>query len=504
MTSFMRVPLFKTFSASLLMLLTTIALAQSQPTTSTPVAATTTRAATTQSFPVHPFSIRGGIGNVAAKLKAGNTITVAFLGGPITFAGTGRGYAAQIVQWLQLQHPAATIRVIHAGSVDGGSVFGAARFDRDISPHKPDLLFVEFAADDVGREDRTWYAERIVHRAWTSNPTTDIVMLYAIEESQRADYAAGHLPPTAAAYEKIAEHYGIPSIGMGVDIISRIQANKARWGDFFYDAARPTPMGHGAYANAVTTALRAMLADESAKVASPHELKNPIAGNQNPLRPTSRRATTMPAPPAMTDGSGNTARETFVMPLVGTQWVGSPEYADASGRVLWRLFTQPVSENGRRLSDTFGLDRSKWGPPMQWFEDWRMFTGPAGVYLVHCVNDAKANNLTARENDLPILTFTAPKAGRYVVRLKAAEAAVWGLHNQIVLNVVHFPAGQAKGKSIAFHRTQRGALQAPNIEVEVRMNEGDDLAFELDTNATGGGGGAVYREADLSIGWFGE
>jgi hypothetical protein len=141
---------------------------------------------------------------------------------------------------------------------------------------------------------------------------------------------------------------------------------------------------------------------------------------------------------------------------------------------------------------------------MQWFEDWRMFTGPAGVYLVHCVNDAKANNLTARENDLPILTFTAPKAGRYVVRLKAAEAAVWGLHNQIVLNVVHFPADQAKGKSIAFHRTQRGALQAPNIEVEVRMNDGDDLAYELDTNATGGGGGAVYREADLSIGWFGE
>ena len=105
---------------------------------------------------------------------------------------------------------------------------------------------------------------------------------------------------------------------------------------------------------------------------------------------------------------------------------------------------------------------------------------------------------------LPILTFTAPKAGRYVVRLKSAEASVWGLHGMIALNVVHFPAGQPKGKSLAFHRTQRGALEPANIEFEVQLSAGDDIAFEIDTSATGGGGGAVYRETDITIGWFGE
>jgi len=500
----MRVPPFKTFSVSLLVLLATIALAQTQPATTTPAAATTTAPATTQSFAVHPFSIRSGIGNVAAKLKAGKPITIAFLGGPITVAGTGRGFAAQVAMWLQTQYPAANIRVVHAGSVDGGSVFGAARFDRDVTLQKPDLLFVEFAADDAGRDDRSWQAERIVLKAWTSNPTTDIVMLYALEQSQRESYAAGVFPPSAAAYERVAEHYGIPSIAMGADLLARVEAKKSRWYDFFYDASRPTPMGHTAYVNAISSALRAMLGDESANRAAPHELKNPISGNQQPLHPTSRRATSMPAPPAMTDASGAAARETYAVPLVGTQWVGSPEYADASGRILWRLFTQSALENGRRMNPSFGLDRTKWGPPMRWFEEWRMFTGPAGVYLVHCVGDAKANNLTAREDDLPILTFTAPKAGRYVVRLKAAEAAVWGLHGMIGLNVVQFPAGQTKGKSVAFHRTQRGALEPPNLDFEVQLGAGDELAFELDTNATGGGGGAVYRDADLSIGWFGE
>ena len=140
---------------------------------------------------------------------------------------------------------------------------------------------------------------------------------------------------------------------------------------------------------------------------------------------------------------------------------------------------------------------------MRWFEEWSYFTGPAGVYLAHSGN-GKSNHLTAREDDLPIVTFTAPRSGRYVVRMKPASIALWGLHNTLALNVVHFPAGQTKGTSIAFDRAQRRVADPPKIEVEVRLAEGDDVAFELDTNATGGGGGAAYLDVDLQIGWFGQ
>jgi hypothetical protein len=235
----------------------------------------------------------------------------------------------------------------------------------------------------------------------------------------------------------------------------------------------------------------------------PHELRPPINANLV-LRPTSRRAATMPATQPMTDETGATARETYALPLIGTYWVGSPEFADANGRVLWRLLTQSARDNGRRMNEAFGLDRSKWGPPMQWFEEWRHFTGPSGVYLAHNPKQSNLNMLTARENDLPILTFTAPHTGRYTVRVHAADVSTWGLHAVLAMNVVHFPAGQPKGTSIGFHRTQRGAAEPPNINADLRMNEGDDIAIELDTNATGGGGGAGYHDFEVTIGWFGE
>ena len=81
---------------------------------------------------------------------------------------------------------------------------------------------------------------------------------------------------------------------------------------------------------------------------------------------------------------------------------------------------------------------------------------------------------------------------------------MWGLHNTLAMNVVHFPAGQAKGRSIGFHRAQARIAESPSINVELRLAQGDDIAFELDTNAIGGAGGAVYRETEIVIGWFGE
>jgi len=452
-------------------------------------------------YDARPLTVRDGIGNVAAKLSAGSEVTVAFLGGPITLGGGDRGFPQLVMNWLRVNYPRATVRLVNAGSVDAGSSFGAARYDRDVRPHKPNLLFVEFAVDDAGQENRLHHFERIVRKAWTADPATDVVFLYAVHADERDHYRGGKLPPAASVQERVAEHYGVPSIAMGLDLIPRVDTGKAKWPELFYERSRPTPAGHAAYANAVIAALETLLGDETSKKPLKHELKSPLTEDLI-VQATSRPATTMPAPPAMTTDAGQVARETYVMPLIGVHWMGSPEFADADGRVLWRLRTQSASENGRRLNPTFGLDRSRWGPPMRWFGEWRLFTGPAGVYLAGA--NPKLNNITAREDDLPILTFTAPRAGEYVLRVKGGGVVFWGLHNTLAMNIAHFPAGQTKGKSLAFHRAQARVADNPNIEVKVRLNEGDDLAFLFDTNATGGGGGASYRDLDIVVGWFGE
>lgn len=461
----------------------------------------TTSTAPSDALAARRLMIREGIGNVAAKLKAGRDVKIVFIGGPITAGGGDSGFPTLVARWLRIQHPGRQVRLVNAGFIDGGSALGAARYERDVLPHAPDLLFVEFAVDDTGRDDRRRHVERLVHKAWTSNPAMDIIFLYALDQAHQDDYRAGKLPPAAALHERVAEHYGVPSIAMGLDLLARLDAGKARWAEQFYDGSRPTPAGYAAYADAITAALRTLLDDETAKSPVKHVLKDPLTPDFV-LHPATRPATTMPAPPAMIDDAGRKARATYAMPVIGTHWVGSPDYMDGDGRVVWRLFTQSARDNGRRLSALFGLDRSRWAGPMRWFEEWSYFTGPAGVYLAHSP-DGNSNNLTAREDDLPIVTFTAPHPGRYVVRMSSAGVTMWGLHKVIAMNVVHFPAAQTKGKSIAFHRTQVGAIERPNIEVEVRLNEGDDLAFQLDTNATGGGGGAAYLDVDLTIGWFG-
>jgi lysophospholipase L1-like esterase len=450
-----------------------------------------------------PLSVRDGIGNFAGKLRAGQPVTIAFLGGPITAGGGVRGYAPLVAKALATKFPEVPIRTINAGLVDGGSPLGAARYERDVVPHKPDLLFVEFAADDAGKEDRTWHVERLVHKAWTADPSLDVVFVYAIEESQRVDYAAGRLPPSTATHERVAARYGVPSVCMGLELLARVEAGKARLGDYIYDGWRPTPAGHAAYADAAAAATLALIADEGSRQPRKHELP-PSASGDLLLRPTSRPAVPMPAPKPMTDDAGNAAKATYPMPIVGVHWVGAPEYADETGRVLWRLLTQPASENGRRLSADFGLDRTKWGPPMQWFEEWRYFTGPSGVYLVLSTPAGRPNDISARENDLPIVTFTAPQAGRYVLRVKAASVTLWGLHGALAMNVSHFRKGEPRGGSVAFHRTQRGIIEPPDVNAELRLAEGDEVAFQLDTNATGGGGGAVLRETEIVLGWFGE
>jgi len=467
----------------------------------TPEPATTT-APSYGPFEARPFTVRRGIGNFAAKLKSGKPITVAFLGGPITAGGGDRGLSALAGNWLRVNYPARDLRLVNAGFVDGGSSLGAARYDRDVLPHQPDLLFVEFVVDDTGREDRLRHIERIVRKARTDDPALDVVFLYAVSDAHREDYRAGRLPQAAAAEETVAERYGVPSVALGLDLLARLEAGKGRWVEFFYDGWRPKPEAYSAYGEALTSALAAMFADETAKAATPHELPEPITRDLV-LRPTTRAATTMPVPPPMRRDDGSAARATYAMPVVGVHWVGSPDFTDADGRVLWRLFTQSASANGRRLNPAFGLDRSRWGAPMLWFEEWGYFTGPSKAYLVHAGN-GKTNSLTAREDDLPILTFTAPRAGRYVVRLRSGAIAIWGLHRSLAMNVVHFPAGQTKGTSLGYHRTQNRLSDKPNLEIEVRLNEGDDIAFELDTNATTGGGGASYAELDLTIGWFGE
>ena len=168
---------------------------------------------------------REGIGNVMAKIRAGQEITVAYLGGSITAMN---GWRNKTTDWLKATYPKATFKEVHAAIGGTGSDLGVFRLGRDVLEHHPDLLFVEFATNDGGTPpEQIWRSmEGIVRQTWKQDPLTDIVFTYTITTAFTNDYVNGLCNRSASAMEQLADHYGIPSINFGIRVAQLLKENK--------------------------------------------------------------------------------------------------------------------------------------------------------------------------------------------------------------------------------------------------------------------------------------
>ncbi len=199
---------------------------------------------------------RGGIGHVLAKIKAGEEVVVAYLGGSITAAN---GWRPGTTAWLKEKYPEANFREIHAAIGGTGSDLGAFRVGRDALQHDPDLLFVEFAVNDGGAApEAIWrQMEGIVRQSWRRKPQTDIVFTYTIAANMTNDVAVGLCPRSSSAMEMLAEHYAIPSVNFAVPVVDLLQqgklvftaAEKPADGRIWFarDSCHPNQEGHAIY-----------------------------------------------------------------------------------------------------------------------------------------------------------------------------------------------------------------------------------------------------------------
>lgn len=175
---------------------------------------------------------RGGLANVLAKLERAGVVKIAYLGGSIT---AQPGWRVKSRQWFQKQHPKADVQEIHAAIGGTGSDLGVFRLGQDVLRHKPDLLFVEFAVNDGGASAKriAQAMEGIVRQTWRANPRIDICFVYTLAERDLKDLHVGHFQRSASVMETVADHYGIPSIHMGLRVA---QMEKA--GELIFRGAR--------------------------------------------------------------------------------------------------------------------------------------------------------------------------------------------------------------------------------------------------------------------------
>ncbi|MBN2450814.1 MAG: right-handed parallel beta-helix repeat-containing protein [Lentisphaeria bacterium] len=225
-------------------------------------------------LPAKELSVREGAGNAFSKLAAGGAVRIAYFGGGIHPAA---GWRADLLAWLRRRYPAADIAEIDGGVCDcvRGSGFSLYRFEHDVLRLAPDLILVDFAADDhqTGALTIQRTVEALVRKAWRTNPDLDLVLLYAFRLGFEGAYARNECPTAVSAYERVAERYGIPSLNMGhaVAALNRegklVLRGEAAQGQesFSADGTRPGPAGNRVYAEALGRGFAALATDARPK-----------------------------------------------------------------------------------------------------------------------------------------------------------------------------------------------------------------------------------------------
>jgi len=226
---------------------------------------------TVPAFAASVVAERGGLPNFFRKLskaqrgeknEQGEAIQsrVVYLGGSIT-AGAGASkpglcYRDLLTAHLRSLYPQAQLWETNAAIGGTTSWLGAFRLKSDVFDHwvPTDLVIIEFAVNDGSSPEPQVYAsmEGIVRQLLAQNPTCDILFVYTLAKDQLDAYKKGELPDRIKWHEKIAEHYGIPSVNLSQFIAQKVLANELPFEEFAKDGVHPTDKGYALYMEALT------------------------------------------------------------------------------------------------------------------------------------------------------------------------------------------------------------------------------------------------------------
>ena len=228
---------------------------------------------------------RLGLPNFLHKVsQPGAELKIGYFGGSIT---AQPGWRVKTLAHFKQAYPQAKLSEINAAIGGTGSDLGVCRLKQDMLDQKPDLLFVEFAVNDGGAQPEQIIRcmEGIVRQTWRALPECDICFVYTITEALVPAMLEGKFQRSASAMESVADHYGIPTIHMGMEVAKLAKAGKLEWkaklpktdeekqalGDKFVfapDSVHPhVETGHELYLAAIVRSLKP-IAEASGKPAS--------------------------------------------------------------------------------------------------------------------------------------------------------------------------------------------------------------------------------------------
>ncbi len=180
---------------------------------------------------------RNGLGDLRSMLLA-RPCTVAYLGASVT--AQKEGYRSMLDQWFTETFRQPHI-AINAGFGGVGSISGVFMMDEQVIAKRPDLCLIEYSTGDMGAQtslgEIAGAVEGMVLKLLDAGCHTCFLYLY------RRDEELNDAHPVIAEYERVAAHYGIPSLHIGQLIQNEIVAGRFSAAAVVRDKVHTTPEG---------------------------------------------------------------------------------------------------------------------------------------------------------------------------------------------------------------------------------------------------------------------
>lgn len=231
-------------------------------------------------LPSHPLDGLSVLARRGALVRSRGAIVekqfvVGFIGGSIT-AGWETTWPGPVVAWLAKEFPEAAIVAENAAIGATGSDSACLRVDREIIDRGCHLTFVEYVVNDNERETerrgRTW--EGLIRKLLAAGQ--DVVPVYTFRQEMYAEMMAGAVPASIAEFEKLAEHYGLSSVWVGLKGLRDVRAGMMTWEEWLPDGLHPSPRGSWSYASTVIDFLHGELSGPPISSAISKELPAPL------------------------------------------------------------------------------------------------------------------------------------------------------------------------------------------------------------------------------------
>ncbi len=182
-----------------------------------------------------------------------------FIGGSITEGAGARDkrnrWTTRITGWLNsLPLGNTQITEINAGIGGTESTYGILRLQRDVLQHKPDIVFLEFAVNDmtISEELSARCYEGILYKLSQLEPVPYVICLGMVNNHNQ--------PNRSALHKRLAAKYGLQYIdvkeGMDAQIgLAEPGVNTERDSMFARDNIHPSDKGYGFYAEYIKSQL---------------------------------------------------------------------------------------------------------------------------------------------------------------------------------------------------------------------------------------------------------